>query len=429
MENKRKILVIENQFTQFKKITKLLDTAGYQSFPDEETFKDYIDWIRIYLNPRYTRDRRDHFWKKILVKTIDFAAEVFIIDHILVGTHNAEDGIDLAMKFRENGITQPFIFFSRTDINSIDVCRRLPNVSPKKDWIFKGYSGAAILEPEFFRNEVIKKIEEFLNPSIVLPTVVILTAIQEEYLAVKSYLKEIKDADQDNTFYEEGIFELERKAIARVIIRECGAKNSTSSMETERAIRYFEPQSMFFVGIAGSRKPNDFAIGDVIVPEIIYSYEGGKSDENSFSARPDFGRITYSIKELAKKERGKPDWKKIIKGDWDKEVKADLGIIASGEKIIEHYDSYIGKILTNHYDDTQAVEMEGFGFTNTAIQQGKKFSNMDIGVVRGISDILGQTPREGMPAEIDRRPENAKKLASNTAAAFAFWLIFKTYAQ
>jgi nucleoside phosphorylase len=429
MEPKRKILIIENQITQFKDIIKLLDKFGYQSFPDEETFKEYIDWIRIYLNPRYTSDRRNQFWEKILAKTKDYNAEVIIIDHILVGSHNAEDGINLAIKFRESGITQPIIFFSRTDVNSIDICNRLPNVSGKKDWIFKGYSRADILEPSFFEKEVIPKIKNFMNPSIDLPTVVILTAIQEEYLAVKSHLKDIVDADRDDTGYEEGIFEFKGKEIAKVVIRECGANNTNASVQTERAIQYFKPKAMFFVGIAGSRKPNDFGVGDVIFPLSVLSYEGGKSGKESFSARPDGVYMSFTLMEKAKKERSREDWKTLIKGKWQHEVKADLGIIASGEKLIEHYDSHIGQIITEHYNQTHAVEMEGFGFAKAAISQGRETSNMLIGVVRGISDILGQTSKEEEPTEIDRRPADAKKIASDTAAAFAFWLIFKTYEQ
>ena len=57
-------------------------------------------------------------------------------------------------------------------------------------------------------------------------------------------------------------------------------------------------------------------------------------------------------------------------------------------KLIEHYDSEIGKILTTHYNETSAVEMEGFGFANAASRQGRETSNIIIGVVRGISDIL-----------------------------------------
>lgn len=261
-----------------------------------------------------------------------------------------------------------------------------------------------------------------------LPTIVILTALQEEYDAVRLFLKEVVEVDQDDTNYEAGIFSLYENDIAKVIIRECGAKNTIASQETERAIRNFKPSVIFFVGIAGSRKPNDFSIGDVIFPKEIYSYEAGKSEKNSFMARPDLASTTYTLMEIAKKERRKEDWKSLIKNGWNKPVKADLGIIASGAQIIEHYESEIGDILTKHYNDTSAVEMEGFGFAKAAIRQGRGNGQMMIGVVRGISDIIGQPNKNNTEEEgTDRRPENVKQFASDTAAAFTYWLIFKAF--
>ena len=67
-----------------------------------------------------------------------------------------------------------------------------------------------------------------------------------------------------------------------------------------------------------------------------------------------------------------------------------MGIIASGEQLIEHHDSELGKTLTTHFNQTQVVEMEGFGFAEAAIRQGRETDRIIIGVVRGISDIVGQ---------------------------------------
>ena len=267
--------------------------------------------------------------------------------------------------------------------------------------------------------------EQFMRTQ--LPKVVILTAIKEEYLAVKKHLTEIVDVDQNDTTYEAGIFSFNNEDIATVIIRECGAKNTNAAQETERAIQYFKPQVILFIGIAGSRKPKDFGIGDVIFPEKVYSYEGGKSEKDTFLARPDNALMSYTLMEKAKKERNKDDWKKLIKGNWSIDVKADIGVIASGEQVVEHYNSSIGDILHNYYNDTSAVEMEGFGFGKAANRQGRETSNILIGVVRGISDIIEQTSKSKKSKTDDRRPANAKEFAADTAAAFAFWLIFKTY--
>lgn len=308
---------------------------------------------------------------------------------------------------------------------SFEYCKNLVEVK----FIEKVWSGG--IKSNFskpsgkYRKDSIKGLDMTNN----LKTVVILTAIQEEYNAVRMHLKDIKDEDKNNTSYESGIFEFEGTEIAHVIIRECGAKNTIAAQETERAIQHFKPNCIFFVGIAGSRKPNDFLVGDVIFPEKIYSYEGGKSEENSFKARPDLAAASYSLIELAKKERRKEDWKVLIKKKLDKSVKADLGIIASGDKIVEHYNSGIGNILTEHFNDTSVVEMEGFGFAHAASRQGNETSNILIVIVRGISDIIGQPQENGEAVQTDRRPDGVKEVASDTAAAFAFWLILKTYEE
>ena len=75
----------------------------------------------------------------------------------------------------------------------------------------------------------------------ILPTVVILTAILEEYLVARNHLIDPKDADENDTSYEEGTFEFKGRKIARVLVRECGAKNTIASQEAERAIQYFKP--------------------------------------------------------------------------------------------------------------------------------------------------------------------------------------------
>ncbi len=166
MQNKRRILIIENQFVQFKDIIKLLGNSGFDFFPDENTFVEYIDAVKIYLNPRYPIERRNSFLDKLIEMTTNFNPEILIIDHILIGAHDGEDGIDLALKFREKNLNQPIIFFSRTEQNNIDVSFKLPKVSHNKEWISKGYSGADILEEIFFKERVIPKIESFLPKTL-----------------------------------------------------------------------------------------------------------------------------------------------------------------------------------------------------------------------------------------------------------------------
>lgn len=298
----------------------------------------------------------------------------------------------------------------------------------KEGWIVVSYDPKTSDWEETISNKLIYLSGNSKKKTMVkheIPTIVILTAIKPEYLAVRVHLTSIVDNDVKDTSYEMGIFQHEGEDIAKIIIRECGATNNNASQETERAIQYFSPSCILFVGIAGSRKPNDFKIGDVIFPIKIYSYEGGKNTKDSFNARPEMDTLTYTLTEKAKKERLKDDWKTLIKGNYKTDPKVDLGIIASGEQLIEHYESSIGKLITKHYNDTSAVEMEGFGFAKAMSRQGRDFQNILYGVVRGISDELSNSNNQNLSQ--DNRPEDAKTFASDTAAAFAFWLIYKIY--
>lgn len=256
-----------------------------------------------------------------------------------------------------------------------------------------------------------------------ISTIVILTAINVEYQAVRCHLANVSEYKANGTIYEGGEFRFESQLIANVIIRETGPKNTTASQETEKAISNFKPKMIFFVGIAGSRKPEDFSIGDVIFPDKVYYYESGKATRDSFKARPDAVSPSHDFIDRSKMERNKDDWHRLIKGNYKKLPKADIGIIASGEQLVEHYSSEIGKIIYEHYNDASAVEMENYGFLKAIDKQGIKNKPQVSGVIRGISDILA-TDRDDDLIQ-DRRPENAKQFASDTAAAFAFWIIFK----
>ncbi|WP_169628005.1 phosphorylase family protein [Flavobacterium soli] len=298
----------------------------------------------------------------------------------------------------------------------------------KEGWLVASYNPKISDWEEIIKNKLsyISNKDKMNSISInEIKTIVILTAIKPEYLAVRAHLSDIKDNDINDTSYESGIFEHLGEKIAKIIIRECGARNSNAAQETERAIQYFNPCCILFVGIAGSRKPNDFKIGDVIFPSKIYSYEGGKATKSSFNARPDMESLTYALTEKAKKERLKNDWKTLIKGTYKSNPNADLGIIASGDLLIEHYDSSIGKLITKYYNDTSAVEMEGFGFAKSVSRQGRESQNIIYGVIRGISDILDISTFSGTIEE--KRPEYTKDFASDTASAFAFWLIYQLY--
>ena len=83
-----------------------------------------------------------------------------------------------------------------------------------------------------------------------MPRAVILTALPVEYKAVRNHLIELQEKEHpQGTVYEQGKFVVEGQEW-EVGIAEVGAGNTVAAAATERAIAYFQPNILLFVGIA-----------------------------------------------------------------------------------------------------------------------------------------------------------------------------------
>ena len=111
-----------------------------------------------------------------------------------------------------------------------------------------------------------------MNPepqSITYPRALILTALREEFLAVRSYLKSVQPHTHPatGTAYDVGYF-VRSNNVWKVFLVEAGKGNPTAAMEAERAIGYFKPQVALLVGIAGGIK--DVKLGDVVAADKVH---------------------------------------------------------------------------------------------------------------------------------------------------------------
>ena len=138
--------------------------------------------------------------------------------------------------------------------------------------------------------------------------VLILTALEVERKAIELYLNNIKPIvhPETGTDYTKGTYPCNGE-ILEVVVARTDQTNVNAAIETERAIAHFDPEYVFFAGVAGGLK--DVKVGDIVIGRDVYGFERGKAEGNNFKPRPQFGASTYELERLAGRHANSADWK------------------------------------------------------------------------------------------------------------------------
>jgi len=237
---------------------------------------------------------------------------------------------------------------------------------------------------------------------------VIITALSIEYEAVKKHISSVQEVTHpQGTVYECGKFSSCNKTWEIALV-EIGQGNIAASTEAERAIQFFKPNVLMFIGVAGGIK--DVKCGDVVVATKVYRYESGK-DEASFKPRPDAMHSGYRLEQRARAEAKRDHW--LMRIGCSRNASAFIGPIAAGEKVIASTKSATYSFLKENYGDVLAVEMEGYGCLGAVHAN----PGVEALVVRGISDLID----DKHASDTDGRQE----IAAQNASAFAFEVLAK----
>jgi nucleoside phosphorylase len=242
-------------------------------------------------------------------------------------------------------------------------------------------------------------------------TVVFITALDLEYTAVLAYLKNPQEQQHKGSNYQLGDYVTPHQQRWQVVVRkQADQGNPAAAQETERAINGFQPQYVFFVGVAGGIK--DVELGDVVAAKTVKGYEKGKVHSNETIVRGEVHHSSPALQQLADKVVHEARWQDKLPATNKTRPKAIVEIIASGEKVVTDPE-FAG--LTKACSDAVATEMEGIGFLHT-IHKNQYVQGI---VIRGISDLLVK----GSLVKTPKHDEKWQPIAARHAAAFAFEIL------
>ena len=245
-------------------------------------------------------------------------------------------------------------------------------------------------------------------------TVVVLTALPEEYVAVRQRL------GKGEELRGRGGARYLKATLSGVSIRwtayvfEVGMGNASAASVIGTAVEELSADLVVFVGIAAGTKPDDHEHGDVVIADRVYNAHAGKfatgqDGQSVFRSRPKGRDTAYPLVQLARQLARMPA---RALGGAGRKHRITVGSIASTEAVIADEGSQIFRHITNELNDCVAIDMETFGAYEAA-----HASRVLVAAVRGISDFVA-----GKTAAADARwqPVAARNAADVAADLLAY---------
>ena len=182
--------------------------------------------------------------------------------------------------------------------------------------------------------------------------------------------------------YWRGRLPLGDEQFYEIVVAQCSDMgNVDAAVLTTEMLHHWQPQAMLLVGIAGAASKEQ-KLGDVVVASDVFYYERGK--ETPQGLLPELKMIP-SDSVLWNWYQALPDWIPTIScprpGNSLALPKLREGVIASGEKVIA--EQAVRDQIARGDRKTQAIEMEGYGFSKAVWQHVERVRHL---VIRAICD-------------------------------------------
>ena len=238
--------------------------------------------------------------------------------------------------------------------------------------------------------------------------VVILTALELEYSSVRGHLVGLRTvAHRAGTLFEIGYLP---GCPRPIVVAVHGEGITTAAIMSERAIATFQPDAVFFVGIAGGLQC-DLWPGDVVVATRVYSFQGGKEYPDGFHIRPRAWDAPHRLEQRARQVARSGAWARLLPVATEAPPKVHFRPIVAGDVVFGYRSGPQRQLVSRYYDDSAAVDMEGAGVARAA-----HLNEAPTLIIRGLSDLADED--KGMMDSL-----GWQRTAAAHAAAFALQLI------
>jgi DNA-binding NarL/FixJ family response regulator/nucleoside phosphorylase len=241
------------------------------------------------------------------------------------------------------------------------------------------------------------------------PTVVILTALDREFDAVRAHLVEPEPyTPPAGTVFDVG--RTSSGADMRVALAVVGSGTAGAAVVAEQAIAEFAPVAVLFVGVAGALRDH-IELGDVVVATKVYGLHGSREEAGQFHARPDAWPAPYRLEQVARHVDRADVWTSQLELNDRRQPSVHFRPIASGEIVLNSRITPLARQLDKLYSDAVAIETESAGAAKAS-----HLRDVPMLTIRGIS-----YKADGGKGPADRA--GWRDIAAANAAAFAAALV------